>query len=179
MTSALSAATGISGQASATVPGTFFKQNWGDVLKTSASRRTQFAKQKDESIGGVDCYVLSSSIDPTNLPNQGKLPDNGGKVGKTTTTLWIGKQDYLVHQTQTEIEGASIALPRMSDAAIKAMVEGQKKPVTPETMAAMRTQLDTANAQALKMMASGKFVFTQTHENIVVNQKLLPADFGQ
>jgi RNA polymerase sigma factor (sigma-70 family) len=179
MQSALAAATGVSGQASASIPGTFFKQNWGDVLKAPASGKTRLAKQKDESIDGVDCYVLSSSIDPANLPNQGKLPDNGGKVGKTTTTLWIGKQDYLIHQTQTIMEGASITLPRMSDATIRAMVEGQKKPVTPETMAAMRTQLDTANAQALKMMAAGKFVFTQTHEGIVLNQNFSPSDFNK
>ena len=33
MQSALAAATGISGSASSTIPGTFFKQNWGNMLK--------------------------------------------------------------------------------------------------------------------------------------------------
>ena len=100
-------------------------------------------------------------------------------MGKTTTTLWIGKQDHLIHQVQTIVEGMSITLPLLSDSQIKAMVERQNKPATPEAIAAMRTLLETANKQAQTMVASGKIVSTQTHENIVVNQKFSPADFAR
>ena len=173
MATALAAATGISGQASSTIPSTFFNQNWGGVLKTLASGRTPLAKQKDEIIDGVDYYVVSSSTDP------GKLPNNAGKIGKSTTTLWIGKQDYLIHQSRTVMEGTSINLPKMSDATIGSMLQQQKTPVTPEAIASMRKILDSANQQAKSSMASGRFVFTQTHENIVENPNLSAADFAR
>jgi hypothetical protein len=179
METALAAATGISGQASAIIPETFFNKNWGGVLKTLASGRTTLAKLADESIDGVDCYVLSSSINPANLPNQGKLPDNAGKMGKTTTTLWIGRQDYLIHQSKTTLEGTTINLPVMSDATIKAILDKSNQPATPEAIAAMRKALDSANKQAQNSMASGKFVFTQTHQNITVNPNLTAADFAR
>jgi RNA polymerase sigma factor (sigma-70 family) len=178
MTSVLAAATGVSGSASATIPGTFFKQNWGDALKFNPAKST-LKKLKDEMAGAVDCYVLSTFTDPANLPNAGKLPENGGKIGKTTTTLWIGKRDFLIHQFQTVMEGASINLPRMSDATIKAMVEGKKKQATPESMDAMRTQLEAVNKTVESSIAGGKIISTQTHENISVNPKFSPVDFAQ
>ena len=178
MQMALAAAAGISGQASATIPGTFFKQNWDDALKLNPAKST-LERLKDEKVDDIDCFVLSTTIDPANLPNQGKLPDNAGKVRKTTTTLWIGKQDYLIHQSQTLMEGAAITLPVMSDSKIKAMLENQNEPATPEAIAARRTMLDAAIKQAQSMMASGKFVFTQTHEKIAVNSSFSAADFAQ
>lgn len=176
MQSALAAATGISGSASATIPAAFFNQSWGNVLKINPAKST-FRKLKDEPVEGVDCFVLSIIIGAANLPNNGELADNAGKIGKRITTLWIGKQDYLIHQAQTIVEGASIALPRVSDATIEAMLKGQKKPVTPETMSAMRTQLETINKQVQNSIETGEIISTQTHENIVVNQKFSPADF--
>jgi hypothetical protein len=179
MESVLSAASGVSGGASSTVPGTFFQQNWGDFLKVLASGRSQLVQQKDEIISGVDCYVVSSSMDSAELPNQGKLPDNAGKIGKRTTTLWIGKQDYLIHQAQTIVEGASFTLPAMSDATIKRMLEGQKKEATSENMAAMRKQLEAVNKKVQSSIEGGKIISTQAHENILVNQKFSPADFAR
>ena len=172
---ALSAATSVSGSAAATIPGTFFKQNWGDVLRVAASGRSQLTKESDEKVVGIDCYVVSSTIDPAKFPNQGKLPNNTGKLGTTTTTLWIGKRDHLIHQTRATIEGATITPPRESDSAIKTILERQNKPVTPEAIAALRTELETAMKQA----QGAKFVLTQTHENISVNQKFSPADFAR
>jgi RNA polymerase sigma factor (sigma-70 family) len=179
MEEALSSATGVSGQASAILPGTFFQQTWGDVLKTPVSGKTRFTQQEDEVIAGVDCYVVSSSRDPADLPNQGKLPGNMGKIGKKTTTLWIGKQDYLIHQTQTHLEGTSIKMPEFSDSQIKGMLKESNTPATPEAIAARRKLLDAASQQAQSLMTSGKFTFTQTHENIVVNKKFSPADFAR
>lgn len=178
MQSALAAATGISGSASSTIPGTFFNQNQGNVLKINPAKST-LQKLKDEPVDGVDCYVLSTIIDAANLPNGGKLEDNTGKIGKRTTMLWIGKRDHLIHQAQNIVEGASITLPRLSDATIKAMVEGQKKPATPENLAAMRAQLEAVNKQFQSSVASGKIVSTQTHENIVVNRKFSATDFAR
>ncbi|MGH7989745.1 MAG: RNA polymerase sigma factor [Limisphaerales bacterium] len=181
MRMALASATGVSALAAATIPATFFKQNWGNVLGFAASGRSKakVEKENDEKIGDVDCYVISSTIDPASLPNQGQLPDNRGKIGTTTTTLWIGRQDYLIHQTQTILEGATFTMPSESDSDIKGVLEKQNKPATPEAIAAMRAQLDTMMKQTQSALKSGKYVFTQTHENIVVNQKFSTADFGQ
>jgi RNA polymerase sigma factor (sigma-70 family) len=171
MQQALSTATGASGQASGIIPGTFFKLGGHDVLGAATSGRSQLKKESDGQVSGVDCYVVSSSTGPTS--QQGKT------VRNTTTTLWIGKLDHLIHQTQTVMEGISVTLPQMSDADLKDMLQLQNKSVTPQAIAALRTQLETPLKQAQAMMKSGKIVFTQTHENIVVNQKLSPVDFAQ
>lgn len=140
MQMALGAATGVSGSAASTIPAAFFKQNWGDVLGVAASGRSEIKKENDAKIGGVDCYVVSSVIDPANLPNKGKLPSNTGKMGITTTTLWIGKRDSLIHQTRTTLEGMSITPPQESDSDIKTILERQNKPATPGAIAALRCE---------------------------------------
>jgi RNA polymerase sigma factor (sigma-70 family) len=174
---ALGAAGAVSGSAASTIPAVFFKQKWGDALGLVASDRVEVKKENDAKVGGVDCYVVSSVIDPAKLPGEGKLPDNRGKVGTVTTTLWIGKHDHLIHQTRTVMEGATITLPQESDSDLKTILERQNKPAIPEAIAALRTELETSLKQAQSALNSGKFVFTQTHENISVNQKFSPADF--
>jgi RNA polymerase sigma factor (sigma-70 family) len=82
---ASASATGVSGGAASTIPGTFFQQNWGNRLGNAA----RLAKrQADERIGDVDCYVLTSS-------NRA-----------ATTTLWIGRNDLLIHQIRTVTSAA-------------------------------------------------------------------------
>lgn len=179
METALGAATGVSGQASATIPETFFNQNQGNALGKINSAKFALQRLKDGKVGNVDCFVLSTVIDSAKLPNGGKLPDNAGKVGKTTTTLWIGKQDDFIHQSQTIMEGTSITPPQMNDSQIKAILDKPGHPATAEDIAAMRTQLVAANKMAQSMMSSGKFVFTQTHENISVNRNFSVAELSQ
>jgi len=56
----------------------------------------------------------------------------------------------------------------------------QNKPATPETIAAMRPQMKTIMKQVQTTLKSGfesGVVSTQTHQNIVVNEKFSPADF--
>jgi RNA polymerase sigma factor (sigma-70 family) len=175
----LGAAGALSGSAASEIPGTFFNQRGGDTLSLAALGRSQLQQERDEKVGAVDCCVISSVIDPAKLPNKGKLPNNTGKVGTITTTLWIGKQDHLIHQIRTVMEGATIALPQESDSNLKTILERQNKPVTPEAIAALRAELEKSMKLAQSALNSGKFVFTQTHENIVVNQKFSPADFAR
>ncbi len=170
---ALGAAAGSSDSAASTIPAVFFKQTWGDVLELAASGRLKINRESDAKIGSVDCYVVSSVLDAVSLPGQGKLPNKMGKVGTITTTLWIGKRDHLIHQCRTSSEGMSIALPPQSDADIKAILERQNKSATPEAITAWRTQMDAMMKQA----QGARFVFTETHENISVNQMSLPSDF--
>jgi hypothetical protein len=76
---ALAGATGISGGAAATIPGTFFNMNWGNQLGGLAADEKQ---QAGEKVGDVDCYVFTRDL-------------NGA-----VNTLWIGKKDFLIHQVR-------------------------------------------------------------------------------
>ena len=165
----------VSGQGSCAVAETFFDKKWCDSLMIAASEKFQIKKKTDEQAGGVDCHVFSYMIDPTKFSSQGKLPNNMGKIGISTTTLWIGKHDHFIHQIRTSMEGMSLAMPRQSDDNIKAILERQNKPATPEAIAAWRAQMGAMMKQA----QGTKYVSTQTHENIVVNQKFSPTDFAR
>jgi len=163
MEMALAAATGVSGTASSIIPGIFFKLKLDKILNPTD---TTLQKQGDENVNSVDCYVVSSTAD------QGKA------VKKTTTTLWIGKQDFLIHQSKIIIEGVQITPSQISDAAIKQMLENQNKPITPEAIAATRKTMETGMKTAQTMIGSAPVIFTQTHENISVNQQFSPSDFA-
>ena len=169
MQMAMGGASGVSGSAASTIPASFFKQSWGDSLGIAASGRFATKREKDEHIADVDCFVISTVLNPIPLPN------NRGTTGTDTTRLWIGKKDYLIHQVQIISEGARVPPPQESDADIQGILEKQNKPATPGAIAALRTQLEIA----LKQSQGAKYVFTQKHENISVNQKLAPADFAR
>lgn len=168
MQMALAMATGISDSAASDIPGTFFTQSWGDQLNLFARTYSKAHREResDEKIGDTDCFVISNGNGPI------KLPD-GGTSGKVTTRLWIGKEDHFIHQVETTSEGASANL-KISDDSIKTILQRQGKEPTADNIAALRTELDKSMSSQGK-----KFVSTQTHENIVVNKKFSPADFGQ
>lgn len=152
MRAALNYSCGVSGEASSTIPGAFFKLDLNNAIGSKNVLQPTDAtsqKQTSEHVGGVDCFVVSSH-----------------KFG--TLTLWIGKQDYLIHQIRTIVE--EFNAPR-SDAEIKAILESQKISATPEAIASVKTSMN----QIQRM----KVVSTETHEHIVVNQKFSPADFAR
>jgi outer membrane lipoprotein-sorting protein len=175
---ALAAATGQSWSAASTIAGAFFGQELGDVFITPvASGRYPLKKEKDAKAGGVDCYVVSSTMDLSKAPEK-------SKPGTASTTLWIGKRDFLIHQTRTKyVEKVDASAPpgdSAIDEAIKKSLEMQHKPATPETIAAMRPQMKTIMKQVQATLKSGfesGVVFTQTREDIVVDEKFTPADF--
>ena len=166
MQMALASASGVSGSAAADIPGTFFNQNWGDQLRVISSPRAKVQRLPDEKIGDTDCHVIANGLDPIELPH------NTGTSGKVATQLWIGKQDHLIHQIKTTSEGASVKM-QIKDESLKTILERQGKPATPEAIAAMRAEME----KSMKAAQGGKFVFTQTHENISVNQQFSPTDF--
>jgi outer membrane lipoprotein-sorting protein len=167
MQQAFAAALGVSSGAT-TIPATFYRQNFGDILAVPALGGSKLKREGDENIGDVNCFVISSILDGA------KLPTNTGNTGKLTTRLWIGKEDHLIHQMQTMTEGVSIPLQE-SDSDVRTILERQNKPVTPEAIAALRAELEKSTSPA----QGGKIVFTQKHENIVVNKKFSPSDFGR
>jgi hypothetical protein len=104
---ALAMGAGASERASCTVPRIFYSQDYSEALGIPASGRYPLEKERDERVGGVDCYVVKSVTDPAKLPGQGASPEGGGKL-RTTTTFWIGKRDHLIHQARTDLAGESI-----------------------------------------------------------------------
>jgi RNA polymerase sigma factor (sigma-70 family) len=133
--SALAGATGVSGSAAATIPGTFFKMNWGNQLGGSVAGEK---RQADEKVGEVDCYVFTSEL-------KGR-----------TKTIWIGKSDFLIHQVRTVTS---------AEAMKAALAEAAKR--NPEIAARVPKTEYTDD------------ISTETHENIIVNQKFSPADFAR
>jgi hypothetical protein len=178
LSAALARATGISYSASSIIPGAFFNQKCGDVfVYPILSGRYPVQPEKDDAVGNVDCYVVSSEVDLSQA-------SEAGKSGTVFATLWIGKSDFLVHQTRTRYEETVDEKAMSSDAAIddaiKKSLEMQKKPATPDAIAAMRPQMRTIMKQVqstLKARFKAGLVMTQTHENISVNRSFSPSDF--
>jgi hypothetical protein len=129
---ALSSATGVSGSASGSIPGTFFKMNWGNKLGVDMQTATS---KPDEKIDGIDCYVLTQT-----------------KVWGIQT-IWIGKQDFLIRQIETDT----------SAAVLKAQLEAQAK------------QHPEMN---LPTTVVGDAKLVETHRNIVTNPPLTESDFA-
>ena len=172
MKTALSQATPLSYSSASGIPGIFFNQDFGDLFfAPAASGRYPLQKEKDAKLGAVDCYVVSSVIDLSKQPDK-------GKPGKGTTVLWIGKGDFLIHQCRTKYVEKADPSAQAIDEAIKKSLEMQNKAATPEAIAAMRPLMKATMRQVQSMLESG-VVFTQPHENIVVNEKFSPADFDR
>lgn len=179
MKKAVTLAAGPSWSAATTIPGAFFNEELGDlVVAPLASGRYPLQKEKDAKVGNVECYVVSVVMDSS------KRPDTKGKPGTVSTTLWIGKRDFLVHQCRTRhvasVPASAPPSDQAIDEAIKKSLEMQGKPVTPEAVAAMRPQMKVIMKQVQSTIKSGfesGLVFTQTHESIVVNERLSPAAF--
>ena len=125
---ALDAAASFSGGASTTIPMTFFKIPSGDGLDDSVLGER---RQPDEKVGPVDCYVFSTE-------SQGR-----------TRTLWIGKEDFLIHQVQTEISS--------------------------EAMQADLAQV-TEEKPEMAVFLHG-FTSTETHTIIIINKPVARSDF--
>lgn len=178
MNQALAKASGISYSAASTIPGAFFGRNVGDVfIYPAISGRYPLQREKDGQVNDTDCYVVSTAMDLS------KVPD-AGKSGIVHATLWIGKTDFLVHQTRTrymeKVDENALSSDQAVDEAIKKSLEMQNKPVTPEAIAAMRPQMRAIMKQVQSTLKAGfkaGVVFTQTHQNIAVNQTYSPSDF--
>ncbi|HTI98876.1 MAG TPA: hypothetical protein VL527_08310, partial [Dongiaceae bacterium] len=175
LAAALARAMPYSSFAATTIPGMFFAQDIGDFAAPAASGRYPLLKEADASVDGVDCYVVSSAaIDLSKLPRI-------GKPGTATATFWIGKQDFLIHQTRMKYVENGVPAAQWNqtvDDAIKQSLRRQNKPVTPEAVAALRPQMKSIMKQVQDSLNSG-VVYTQIHSNIVINQQYPVADFAR
>lgn len=156
-----------------------FNQNFGDVFAYPAILgRYPIRKEKDGKVGAVDCYVVSTEMDLSKVPG-------ARKPGTVAAMLWIGKEDFLIHQTRTRymerVDEEALSSDQALDDAIRKSLEMQNKPVTPEAIAAMRPKMKTIMKQVrstLKANFKAGIVMIQTHENISVNRKFSPSDFA-
>jgi len=131
----LASATGISGGVAANLPGTFFDMNWGGLLHAYQS---VFIRTPDDKVGEVDCFVLTH------------------EAAGRANTVWIGKQDFLIHQIETDTSAKAVR------AALE--VQAQKNPQ-------IRAMLDAPNTQLSQDVKS-----IETHRNIVINPTLSQAN---
>ena len=134
----------------------------GGSLKVLAlGGRINVERQKDEKIGNVDCYVIA------------------GTENHLTRTVWIGKQDFLTHQSQT-IEKPPMPMPANKPALdvefereAKDILAQMHRDATPEAIASKKQEL----RQAMEEANRSTTVSTETHGNIVVNEPFIKSDF--
>lgn len=132
---ALASATGISGGVAANLAGTFFNMGWGGLLR---AHQADFTRAPDDKVSDVDCFVLTHEA-------------NG-----RANTVWIGKQDFLIRQIETDT-GAKV---------VRAALEAQAKN-NPQ----IRALLDSNDPQVSEDVKS-----VETHRNLVINPPLQPAN---
>jgi len=138
--------------------------NLGGSLKVLASGgRIAVERQSDEKIGGVDCYVIT------------------GTQNNLTRKVWIGKHDFLLHQNETvqkapmRMAADNATLDKEFEREAKDLLAKMNRDATPAAIAAKKAEI----WQAMKEANSSMIIQTETHENIVVNQKFSPADFAR
>ena len=129
---ALAKANEISGGVAGAIPRTFFNMQRGNQLNDSGLNET---RQMDEKVGNIDCYVFTR------------------ESNDRTRTLWIGKQDYLIHQIRIV----------MSAEAIQTMLTDLK--VGPELITSVEQSVPHG------------YTSTETHTGIAVNRCYLRSDF--
>lgn len=162
---ALAAGAGVSSGASSTIPGIFFAhKKMGDVLE---SANATLKKGKDQTVRGIDCYVVSW--------HNGAAVSRGKKPGKTpsgtTFTLWIEKGNFFIRRIR-EVITKGPPIPHVSDAQIKKTLVMLHKPATPAAIASLRKEL-----KASKMPSMGAITFTETHDRMILNKSIPPSVF--
>ncbi|MGZ4963590.1 MAG: hypothetical protein ACXWC8_13635, partial [Limisphaerales bacterium] len=131
-----------------------------------------------EKIGDADCFVITIELDTSRIPKQNGLAGKMiSRMGKLKTIFWIGKQDHFIRRTRTSMTMSGSSDVLMSDADLTEMLKAQNKPATSAAIAELRAKMDAMMNNTGKAMKAGEIIFTQTHENIQVNQTFSAADF--
>src|SRR5713226_4312124 len=114
VSTALSMATGISGGAANTIPGTFFGLGQSPLKALSDATLGH-----EETIEGDPCYLVR------------------GRVAKIGTTLWISKNSKLLRQIRHDYEGP-MEMPEMTDDDVRKALESMNREPTEEAVATMK-----------------------------------------
>lgn len=124
------------------VPSVFFDlDKANDLIDQSTS---SVKRQVDEKAGDIDCYVIS------------------GESNLGPRTLWIGKQDFLIHQIKTVIV-ENVDMAKSENAA-------QSEIATHIPNFPKRLKIEPGDVRSIEI---------EMHTNIMVNQKFLPVDFAR
>jgi RNA polymerase sigma factor (sigma-70 family) len=133
----------------------------GSLNALASGAQIKVERQRDERIGGVDCYVIA------------------GTQNNLTRTVWIGKRDFLLHQNQTvqkapmRMAADHATLDKEFERQAKDLLTKMNRDVTPAAIAAKKAEI----WQAMKEANSSTIIQTETHLDIVVNQNFSPDDF--
>jgi len=156
----------ISGGAALTIPPAFFGKPVSDEFGLLAMS-SNFLKREDAKIGDIDCYVLTG-----HLKARADIP----------VSLWIGKNDLLIHQIQRTTlapdptVAAATNSPEFKKLLDEKLLDEWSKATTPEQKAAIEQKIQRAGA-LYNARTRKPVVHTEVHENIVVNQPLSKESF--
>lgn len=181
----------LSGGAMAIIPSMFFgveippakNHVWNALLKTRALPNWHPVRNPDETVDGVDCYVLSITL--------GDSPES------RKAWLWIGKHDYLVHQSRERIDFKPDATDEevadlmdqikkasgkvtLSAAEIKRrLTDGRKKATASRQAVTISFDLPKGQSgiRSITLSPLGFRLRTQTLTNIAVDENFTGADF--
>ena len=131
-TVSLDDAAGPSSGLTSVLPRLFYSDGWPDFINGEIT----VSRRPDEKIGTIDCYVVSWIC-------QGQ-----------ETTLWIGTEDFLIHQVR------------------RATYAGSVRPILANTRFDFNLIADVQKADLLSSTV------TETHNNIILNREYQPSDFS-
>jgi len=154
-----------------TIAPLFFGNPWGNHSKLPTFSSSKVQKLPDEKIGDFDCYVLTSTLQYPGLTGQDTMTN--------TETLWIGKEDRLIHQVQGISEWPIVPEPT-DDQFIVDLLRKMRSQVNPQTIAEMKKQIVESNVRREEQRKENpvyRLYYTETHENIVVNKSLPKEEF--
>jgi hypothetical protein len=154
-----------------TIAPLFFGNLWGNHSKLPTFSSSKVQKLPDEKIGDFDCYVLTSTLQYPGLTGQDTMTN--------TETLWIGKEDRLIHQVQGISEWPIVPEPT-DDQFIVDLLRKMRSQVNPQTIAEMKKQIVESNVRREEQRKENpvyRLYYTETHENIVVNKSLPKEEF--
>jgi RNA polymerase sigma factor (sigma-70 family) len=158
---ALEGSGNISGGAALTIPPVFFGKPVSDGFGL-LGLCSNFKKHDDAKIGAIDCYVLTG-----HLKTWRDVP----------ISLWIGKDDLLIHQIQrTTLDPDPNVAPPTNTPEFKKLLDEWSKATTPEEKAAIQEKIQMAGAQ-FSAKTRKPMLHTEIHENIIVNQPLANEKF--
>jgi RNA polymerase sigma factor (sigma-70 family) len=143
-------------------PVEFFGWDWhalapglSAIYPGSRPPNSDFTRSKDARVGTNDCYVLSAQQPEIKI------------------TLWIGKLDWLVHQSR--LTKGAMPVPPLDDKAVMELLTVRHLPVTPASIAIAKTMMQEQVGQFMK----SDITLTETDESISVDETLSKQDLVQ
>lgn len=109
---------GVSRSATAQLTSAFFENGSANTL-VYFSTATDLTQETDEKIGGVDCFVFSKK---ERFAKGLGMPQSS----RNRITIWIGKEDHLLHQRRTVSDDFKYTMPNgMGEIVAKKMTDTQ------------------------------------------------------